>query len=102
MRKKIIICSSIILVIIISYFITSSINSVRDKFFIKTCANAGEMVGSEYKKCCRGLKTISSNYFYNGKCNLGVGGLLPCAPCGNGVCEAVYYEDKCSCPKDCQ
>jgi len=66
----------------------------------------GKAIYGDSEKCCGGLKPMFGYEDSNGKCQCteegnNCGGASICAPCGNGVCEKEYREDRCTCPEDC-
>lgn len=57
------------------------------------------------KSCCAGLSEISPDEIteFEGQCIQSSGGYgVRCAPCGNGICEVNYGENKCTCATDCK
>ena len=72
----------------------------------QTCIIAGEIYYPGTEKCCDGLKSIFGSENADGSCSCtepgnNCGGSPICAPCGNGICESQYGEDKCNCAEDC-
>jgi hypothetical protein len=70
------------------------------------CAKLGETIGAVDmpEGCCSGLKPVAGwGGGYEGDCSIPAppGGLSICAPCGNGICDIEYGENKCNCPDDC-
>lgn len=70
-----------------------------------TCAGPGDSVGgrSGVIACCEGLVRLNVGVANPAHCDAPSvsAGSWVCAPCGNGVCEAVLGEDLCNCPADC-
>ena len=112
MKKPLITATVIIVVVILGvtgfyYFSTKQTST--------TCLTAGETSrtgtipagGSSDRvgECCAGLKEILAGKYpqdYNADCSTtGFSGIsYLCSDCGNGNCES--WENKCSCPADCQ
>ena len=78
----------------------------------KECAKAGEEISPvEHRKgvkCCEDLVGIvPGRWLYplgHADCSIIPPYETPhvqCAPCGNGLCETEYGENRCNCPKDC-
>jgi hypothetical protein len=71
-----------------------------------SCAGPGDGVGGSSGRisCCNGLVRISTSTADPANCDAPsvTSGAWVCAPCGNGVCDAVWGEDQCNCPSDCQ
>ncbi len=87
----------------------------------KECYSAGEETDpkkyEEGIRCCEGLSEIIPGRLLQpcdqegpkgAICEDGctiipptLPGLVQCAPCGNGICEPEYGENKCNCPEDC-
>jgi len=68
------------------------------------CAAAGVAIrpDMEPSQCCEGLDALVPVCMTNGECNVNdetCAGATTCADCGNGIC--ADYENKCTCPDDC-
>ena len=110
--KKIYILIGLVLVVVIAGF-----------WFILKCVDAGgEISPIEYDlgiRCCSGLNRIHTSRYIHPcdtpgeyACDENSCSIPPptsdkspwwqCTPCGNGICETEYGENRCNCPEDCK
>jgi hypothetical protein len=92
--------------ILILFLIAYSIQIQDSEKADTSCAKIGETIGAAGMPeiCCSGLKPVSGwGGGYEGDCSEPAppSGLSICAPCGNGICDIEYEENKCNCPDDC-
>jgi hypothetical protein len=86
---------------------------------VPPCAGLGEEIFmEEYIKgvrCCPGLSAMAPDWLYRpcdtpgeGNCDWDGCTVHPpclcfqCSPCGNGICEPEYGENRCNCTRDCE
>lgn len=109
MKKYILIGIIVIVILVSGYFIFQQEgidnHNPRDD---RTCiTEPGKAIYSGNEKCCGELNSIFGSELSEGRCwctnkDNNCGGAPICAPCGNGICEREYKEDRCNCPEDCK
>lgn len=120
MKKKLLISTGIVILLLaagVFIFTNNPKDAVKNDIVEKPttdCLKAGEKDTrggiptdeglKSLKTCCEGIEEIPAFINeYNGECIGEDGGYgIACAPCGNGVCESQYGENKCTCQKDCE
>lgn len=69
------------------------------------CAKEGERIrfgdNTLPATCCGNLKALNLSYFPE-TCEQGIGDILGCSKCGDGICNPQTFENKCNCPEDCR
>jgi len=92
----------------VAQFVNKSVSvKINNKAEDRTCiTEPGKAYYPGTEKCCGGLTSIFGSELPDGRCwctekDNNCGGSPICAPCGNGICEKEYKEDRCNCPSDC-
>lgn len=101
---------SMLLIILALLFVISCSNRenfVVDNITLSCITEPGKAYYPANETCCNGLKSIFGSEAPDGTCfctekDNDCGGAPVCAPCGNGICEDQYWEDKCNCKEDCK
>jgi len=99
---------ALILIVVLVSGCTQNSQPITEEDDNRTCViEPGKAIYPGNEKCCGGLKSIFGSELPDGRCwctekDNFCGGAPICAPCGNGICESEYKEDRCNCPEDCK